>query len=268
MLKNTSNKIRLSLLESLYYAGSGHPGGSLSCVDILTMLYFKIANISKENLTDENRDRVILSKGHAAPALYAIFVEKEFILKEELHKLRHTKALLEGHPTLKIPGVEAVSGPLGIGFSQGLGMALGAKLQNMPFRTFVVLGDGECNEGQIWEGAMFATYHKLDNFVAIVDYNKLQSDDFCENITSLEPLSNKWESFGWNVIEVNGHNFLDLEEAFDRALKIKGKATVIIAHTIKGKGISFMENNPLWHGSRAPNNEELKQIENELGGLL
>ena len=268
MLKNTSNKIRLSLLESLHYAGSGHPGGSLSCVDILTILYFKIANVSNKNLTDENRDRIILSKGHAAPALYAVLSEKEIIDKKELKYLRQTNHLLEGHPTLKIPGVEAVSGPLGIGFSQGLGMALGAKLQNMNFKTFVILGDGECNEGQIWEGAMFATHHKLDNFVAIVDYNKLQSDDFCENITSLEPLSKKWESFGWNVIEVNGHNFLDLEEAFDRASKLKGKATVIIAHTIKGKGISFMENNPLWHGSRSPNKEELKQIENELGGLL
>lgn len=265
MLTNMSNRIRMNLLKSLYSAGSGHPGGSLSCVDILNVLYFKIANIYENNLNHINRDRIILSKGHAAPALYAIFVEKKFILEEELYKLRHTGALLEGHPTLKIPGVEAVSGPLGIGFSQGLGMALGAKLQNMTFRTFVILGDGECNEGQIWEGAMFASYHRLDNFVAVVDYNKLQSDDFCENITALEPLSKKWEAFGWNVIEVNGHDEISLIESFDRASKIKNKPTVIIAHTIKGKGISFMENDPLWHGSRAPNSEELEQIKKELG---
>lgn len=265
MSKKIKNKIRVNLLESLHFAGSGHPGGSLSCVDILYALYFKIANICKNNLNDINRDRIILSKGHAAPALYAIFVEKEFILKKELYKLRHTGALLEGHPTLKIPGVEAVSGPLGIGFSQGIGMALGAKLQNMTFRTFVILGDGECNEGQIWEGAMFASHYRLDNFVAIVDYNKLQSDDYCENITSLEPLSKKWEAFGWNVIEVNGHDEISLIESFDRASKTKGNPTVIIAHTIKGKGISFMENDPLWHGSRVPNKEELEQIKKELG---
>lgn len=265
MSKDIRNRIRLNLLESLHFAGSGHPGGSLSCVDILYVLYFKVANICRNNLNDVNRDRIILSKGHAAPALYSVFEAKEFINKEELYKLRHTGSLLEGHPTLKIPGVEAVSGPLGIGFSQGLGMALGAKLQNKTFRTFAILGDGECNEGQIWEAAMFASYHKLDNFVAIVDYNKLQSDDYCENITALEPLSKKWEAFGWNTIEVNGHDEASLIESFDRALKIKGKPTVIIAHTIKGKGISFMENDPLWHGSRAPNKDEMQKIKKELG---
>lgn len=265
MSKDIRNRIRLNLLESLHFAGSGHPGGSLSCVDILYVLYFKVANICRNNLNDLNRDRIILSKGHAAPALYAIFEEKDFIKKEELYKLRHTGSLLEGHPTLKIPGVEAVSGPLGIGFSQGLGMALGAKLQNKTFRIFAILGDGECNEGQIWEGAMFASYHKLDNFVAIVDYNKLQSDDYCENITALEPLSKKWEAFGWNTIEVNGHDEASLIESFDRASKIKGKPTVIIAHTIKGKGVSFMENDPLWHGSRAPNKDEMQKIKKELG---
>ncbi len=265
MSKDIRNRIRLNLLESLHFAGSGHPGGSLSCVDILYVLYFKVANICRNNLNDVNRDRIILSKGHAAPALYSVFEAKEFINKEELYKLRHTGSLLEGHPTLKIPGVEAVSGPLGIGFSQGLGMALGAKLQNKTFRTFAILGDGECNEGQIWEAAMFASYHKLDNFVAIVDYNKLQSDDYCENITALEPLSKKWEAFGWNTIEVNGHDEASLIESFDRASKIKGKPTVIIAHTIKGKGVSFMENDPLWHGSRAPNKDEMQKIKKELG---
>ena len=260
------NQIRIELLKSLHHAGSGHPGGSLSCVDILYHLYFKEANINKENLKDVSRDRIILSKGHAAPALYATLALKGFIPKEELYKLRHTNALLEGHPTLKTAGVEAVSGPLGIGFSQGLGMALGAKLQNLSYRTYAILGDGECNEGQIWEGAMFGSFHKLDNFVAIVDYNKLQSDDYCDNITALEPLSDKWKAFGWHVIEIDGHNDSQIKEAFDRAKKIKHKPTVIIAHTIKGKGVSFMENNPLWHGSRAPNKEELAQAIEELGG--
>jgi transketolase len=260
------NQIRIELLKSLHYAGSGHPGGSLSCVDILYHLYFHEANISKENIHDINRDRIILSKGHAAPALYAVLEAKGFIPKEELYKLRHTGALLEGHPTLKIAGVEAVSGPLGIGFSQSLGMALGAKLQNLSYRTYSILGDGECNEGQIWEGAMFASFHKLDNFVAIVDYNKLQSDDYCDNITALEPLADKWKAFGWFVIEIDGHNLSQINEAFDRAKKIKNKPTVLIAHTIKGKGVSFMENNPLWHGSRAPNPKELAQAIEELGG--
>lgn len=261
------NKIRINTLRSLHFAGSGHPGGSLSCVDILKVLYFNISNISISNLDDYARDRIILSKGHAAPALYATLVAKNIIEEKELYSLRHAGSLLEGHPTLKTPGVEAVSGPLGIGFSQALGMALGAKLQKQDFRTYAILGDGECNEGQIWEGAMFGAFHKLDNFVAIVDYNKLQSDDNCENITALEPLSDKWKAFGWNVIEVNGHNLLELEESFDRGSKIKNKPTVIIAHTIKGKGVSFMENDPAWHGSRAPSENELKLAIQELGGL-
>jgi transketolase len=263
-----NNYIRINLLKALHNAGSGHPGGSLSCVDILYILYFKIANIDKNNLTDKNRDRIVLSKGHAAPALYATLVEKGILSLGELLELRQTNSLCEGHPTIKIPGVEAVSGPLGIGFSQALGMALGAKLQNLSYRTYAILGDGECNEGQIWEGAMFATYHKLDNFVAIVDYNKLQSDDYCENITALEPLADKWRAFGWNVIEVDGHNLRNIEEAFDRCSKIKGKPSVIIAHTIKGKGVSFMENDPLWHGSRAPTKQELEIAIKELGGVL
>lgn len=266
-MQTTSNSIRINLLKSLHFAGSGHPGGSLSCVDILTTLYFKVANISKENFTDKDRDRIILSKGHGAPALYATLIAKDIIEEKELLKLRHTNALLEGHPTLKIPGVEAVSGPLGIGFSQALGMALGAKINQKSFRTYVILGDGECNEGQIWEGAMFGSFHQLDNFVAIIDYNKLQSDNYCENITALEPLADKWKAFRWNVIEVDGHNYNDLEEAFKRCQNTKGKPSVIIAHTIKGKGVSFMENDPHWHGSRSPSKEQLEIAIVELGDL-
>jgi len=216
-----TNNIRINLLKALHNAKSGHPGGSLSSVDILAILYFKVANINKDNLTDANRDRIVLSKGHAAPALYATLVEKEILPLKDLLNLRKTNTLCEGHPTLKVPGVEAVSGPLGIGFSQALGMALGAKLQKLSYRTYAILGDGECNEGQVWEGAMFASHHSLDNFVAIVDYNKLQSDDYCENITALDPLGDKWKAFGWNVVEVDGHNLTNLEEAFDRCYKRK-----------------------------------------------
>lgn len=258
------NTIRINILESIKSAGSGHPGGSLSCVEILYLLYFKIANISKDNLNNKNRDRIILSKGHAAPALYAVLAQKNIIKKEELKYLRKTGHFLEGHPTMKTPGVEAVSGPLGIGFSQALGMALGAKLQNLDYMTYAILGDGECNEGQVWEGAMFASFHKLDNFAAIIDYNKLQSDDLCENITSLKPLDKKWEAFGWNVIEVDGHNLDELEKAFKIAKATVDKPSVIIANTIKGKGVSFMENNPYWHGSCAPNDEEMAKILDEL----
>ncbi|MBB1271634.1 transketolase [Psychromonas sp. SR45-3] len=258
------NKIRALALQALHHAGSGHPGGSLSCIDILYTLYFHIANINKDNLGSPERDRIILSKGHAAPALFATLVAKDILPKKELLKLRQTNNLCEGHPTVKVPGVEATSGPLGIGFSQALGMALGAKLQKKEYRTYSIIGDGECNEGQIWEGAMFATFHKLDNFVAIIDYNKLQSDDYCENITALDPLADKWKAFGWFVIEVDGHNIDALKEAFDRCSKIKGKPSVIIAHTVKGKGISYMENDPLWHGSCAPNVEQLNIAIKEL----
>jgi len=251
------NEIRSLALQALHHAGSGHPGGSLSCVDILYTLYFHVANINKNNLEDNNRDRITLSKGHAAPALYATLVNKGILPKEQLMQLRQTNCLCEGHPTVKVPGVEATSGPLGLGSSQTLGMALGAKLQNKNYRSYTILGDGECNEGQVWEGAMFATYHKLDNVVAIIDYNKLQSDDYCENISALDPLADKWRAFGWFVVEVDGHNINALKEVFDRCSKIKGKPSVIIAHTVKGKGVSFMENDPLWHGSCAPNAEQL-----------
>lgn len=260
-------KIRISQLKALHAAQSGHPGGSLSCTDILTILYFKVANINVDNVHHNNRDRIILSKGHAAPALYAVLAEKGFIEEIELLKLRQTGALLEGHPTLKIPGVEAVSGPLGIGFSQALGMALGAKIQNLSYRTYAILGDGECNEGQVWEGAMFGKFHKLDNFVAIIDYNKLQSDDYCENITALAPLAEKWKAFGWHVIEIDGHDFVQLENAFEECSKHKGNPSIIIAHTIKGKGVSFMENNPHWHGSKGPSDKELALAIQELEGI-
>ncbi|MDQ7032947.1 MAG: transketolase [Desulfonauticus sp.] len=254
--------IRKNIILSIYYSKSGHVGGSFSCADILTFLYF--AELKIPDISDPNRDRFILSKGHSCPALYAVLSEKGFITEKELWKLRHTGALLQGHPEMGIPGIESPSGSLGQGFSFALGVALGAKKLEKEFRVYVLLGDGECNEGEVWEGAMFGAFHRLDNLVAIVDYNKLQSDDFCENITSLEPLAEKWKAFGWNVIEINGHDFKEIAFAFDLAKKIKKRPTCIIAHTIKGKGVSFMENNPEWHGSRAPTEEELKLALEEL----
>jgi len=254
-LTKLSKQIRKLTLLSIYHAGSGHPGGALSIVELLVYLYFKEMNI--ENLDDPLRDRFILSKGHACPALYSVLVKKGFIEEEELWRLRHTNALLQGHPEMGIPGIEAPSGSLGQGFSIALGMAIGAKKLNKNFRTYVILGDGECNEGQVWEGAMFGAHHRLDNIVAIVDYNKLQSDDKCDNITSLSNLSDKWKAFNWNVIEIDGHNFSEIENALTSARHTLNKPTCIIAHTIKGKGVSFMENNPNWHGSRTLTDEEL-----------
>ena len=263
-LKKIANSVRKKILYSIYYAGSGHPGGALSCADILVYLYFREMNIS--DLNDPERDRFILSKGHSCPALYAVLSEKGFIPEEELWKLRKTGALLQGHPEMGIPGVEAPSGSLGQGFSFALGVALAAKRTGRKFRTYVLLGDGECNEGEVWEGAMFGAFHQLDNLVAIVDYNKLQSDSHCEEVTSLDPLAEKWKAFNWNVVEINGHSFEEIAFALDIARKVRRKPTCIIAHTVKGKGVSFMENNPLWHGSRAPSREELELALKELEG--
>ena len=264
-MKDKARKIRTYILKSIYHARSGHPGGSLSIVDILVYLYFKEMNI--KDWQDPDRDRFVLSKGHACPALYSVLVLKGFIKEEELWNLRKTGAMLQGHPEFGIPGIEVPSGSLGQGFSNALGIALGAKRLNKRFRVYTILGDGECNEGQVWEGAMFGAFHKLDNLVAIVDYNNLQSDNKCDNITALSPLNEKWKAFGWNVIDINGHDFVEIDNAFKIAKKTKGKPTCIIAHTVKGKGVSFMENNPAWHGSRGLTEKEFKQALEELGEL-
>ncbi len=265
LLKEKARRVRKRILEAIHHAGTGHPGGSLSCVDILVYLYFKEMRIA--SWEDPDRDRFILSKGHSCPALYAVLVEKGFIPEDELMKLRKTGAMLQGHPEMGIPGVEAPSGSLGQGFSFALGVALAAKRLRKDFRVYVLLGDGECNEGEVWEGAMFGAHHRLDNLVAIVDYNKLQSDDYCDNITALEPLADKWRAFGWHVIEIDGHDFGQIAFAFDMAKKVKKKPACIIAHTVKGKGVSFMENDPSWHGSRAPTKEELERALQELEGI-
>jgi len=250
-------QLRKHIITMNCHAGSGHPGGSLSSVEIVAYLFTKEINFSPKNSRDINRDRFILSKGHSCLVLYAALAEKGFFDVEEFKKLRHVDGMLQGHPDrLKTPGVEFNSGSLGQGFSFALGCALGAKRKNLSYRTYALLGDGELNEGQIWEGMMFGAHHKLDNLLAIVDYNKLQSDDLNTNITALEPLMDKFKSFGWYAMEIDGHDFNKIDNALDRAKKIKGKPSIILAHTIKGKGISFMENVPKWHGSLAPQGVE------------
>ena len=265
-LEDIARKVRKNIIIMNCCAGSGHPGGALSSVEILTYLYWAEMNVGPHNIDDPSRDRFILSKGHGCMALYAVLAEKGFFSEREFQYLRKVGGMLQGHPDrLKTPGVEFNSGSLGQGFSFALGCAFGARLQGLDFRTYVLLGDGELNEGQIWEGMMFGAHHRLDNIVAIVDYNKLQSDDYCENITAIEPLMEKFKAFGWYAIEIDGHDFNHIAHAFDRAKKIKGRPSIILAHTIKGKGVPFMENNPKWHGSLCPCEEDrekaLKHLE-------
>ncbi len=256
-LTTIAKKIRSDIIEMNYYAGSGHPGGSLSCVEIITYLYWEVMNISPEIRTKADRDRFILSKGHSCLALYAALYQKGFFKRDEFKGLRKAGNMLQGHPDrLTTPGVEFNSGSLGQGISFAVGCALGARLCSLSFMTYALLGDGELNEGQVWEALMFAAHKGLDNLIAVIDYNKLQSDDFCENVTSLEPLLDKIKAFNWHVLEVDGHNFYALEHAFDRARKIKRRPTMIIAHTVKGKGVDFMENSPKWHGSIGLSKEE------------
>ncbi|MGB9755835.1 MAG: transketolase [Desulfurella sp.] len=265
-LNDVSKQLRKYIIMMNCYAGSGHPGGSLSSADIIAYLFEKELNFSVENQNNINRDRFVLSKGHACLALYAVLAYKGFFSVEEFKSLRKVGGMLQGHPDrLKTPGVEFNSGSLGQGFSFAIGCALGAKLKNLSYRTYALLGDGELNEGQVWEGAMFASHYRLDNLVAIVDYNKLQSDDFCSNITSIEPLRDKFVAFGWEAIEIDGHNFEQIENAFGLAKNTKNKPFIIIAHTIKGKGVSFMENNPKWHGSLSPSGIEKEIAFKELG---
>jgi transketolase len=232
----------------------------------VTYLFEKELDFTPDNYQDPDRDRFVLSKGHSCPVLYAALAQKGFFSVEEFKKLRHVGGVLQGHPDrLKTPGVEFNSGSLGQGFSFALGCALGGKMSKRSFRVYVLLGDGELNEGQVWEGMMFGTHYRLDNLVAIVDYNKYQSDDLCSKVTALEPLVEKFKAFGWYVMEIDGHNFREIGNALDRAKKIRGKPSILLAHTIKGKGISFMENNPKWHGSLAPQGEERIRALRECG---
>ena len=263
-LKEKAKEIRKSIVSMITEAKSGHPGGSLSATDILTALYFSEMNVDPTNPKMEGRDRFVLSKGHAAPAIYATLAEKGYFSKDELMTLRKFGSRLQGHPDMKkLPGIEISTGSLGQGLSVANGMALNAKIFDENYRTYVVLGDGEIQEGQIWEAAMTAAHYKLDNLCAFLDSNNLQIDGNVTEIMGVEPLDKKWEAFGWNVIKIDGHDFEQILSALDKAKKCKGKPTMIIAKTIKGKGVSFMENVCGFHGV-APTLEELERALAEL----
>lgn len=270
-LQKTACKVRMGVIKSTAAAKSGHPGGSLSISDILTYLYFKEMNIDPKNPGDENRDRFVLSKGHAAPGLYSVLANRGYFEVSELETLRHLDSRLQGHPDMKnIPGVDMSSGSLGQGISTACGMALSSKHFDLGFRVYTIVGDGEAEEGQVWEAAMFAAAKKLDNLVAFIDYNGLQIDGSIEEVNSPAPFDKKFEAFGWNVITIDGHNFDEIESALNAARECKGKPTAIIANTTKGKGVSYMENQVSWHGS-APNAEQaevaLKELEAQLAEL-
>lgn len=265
-LKEKAKNIRKYIIEMLHESGSGHPGGSLSAADILTVLYFHEMNVDSKNPKAENRDRFVLSKGHAAPVLYATLAEKGYFPKEELLKLRKIDSMLQGHPDMKgTPGVEMSTGSLGQGFSASIGMALAGKLDKKDFRVYTLLGDGELQEGLVWEAAMAAAHFKLNNLTAIVDYNQLQIDGKNEEVMGVDPVGDKFKAFGWNVIEVDGHSIEELIASIDEAKRVDNMPTVLVAKTVKGKGISFMENAVDWHGT-APNADHKQQALRELGG--
>ena len=266
-LQKTACKVRMGVIEGTFNAKSGHPGGSLSIADTLTYLYFAKMNIDPENPEMEDRDRLVLSKGHTAPALYAVLAQKGFFSEEELKTLRHPGAMLQGHPCIHTPGIDMSSGSLGQGISAACGMALAGKLDNKVYKVYTILGDGEIEEGQVWEAAMFAAHYGLDNLVAVVDNNGLQIDGPVTEVCSPEPITDKFEAFGWHVITMVAHDFDDIERAFDEAEKISGKPVAIIQKSIKGKGVSFMENQVSWHG-KAPVQEEYDQAMAELNKQL
>ena len=263
-LKRLANNVRFGIIESLYNAACGHPGGSLSIADIITYLYFEEMNIDPKNPKAEGRDRFVLSKGHTAPALYSVLAERGYFDKEELKTLRKTDSRLQGHPDMKgIPGVDMSSGSLGLGISAACGMALSAKAYGNDYRVYTIVGDGESEEGQVWEAAMFAAHYKLDNLVAVVDWNGLQIDGPVTEVMNPTPHDEKFRAFGWHVITIDGHNFAEIEAAFEEAKTVKGKPTVIISKSVKGKGVSYMENAVEWHGA-APKEEQYKLAIEEL----
>lgn len=264
-LQGIAREVRVDIIKMLGAAKTGHPGGSLSAVEILVTLFYSVMRHDPQNPGWDLRDRFILSKGHAAPVLYSVFAELGYTPKDQLHTLRQMGSIYQGHPDKRfIPALEATTGSLGLGLSLALGISLAAKLDKNGVRSYVVLGDGEIQEGQIWEAAMFGAHHKVDNCVAIVDSNKIQLDGFVKDILDLAPLADKWRAFGWHVIDIDGHSIPALQAAFAEAEATKDKPTCIIANTVKGKGVSFMENNPAFHGV-APNAEQvvaaLKELE-------
>ncbi|MBQ1244234.1 MAG: transketolase [Clostridia bacterium] len=263
-LEKKANDIRIGIIEGVYSAGCGHPGGSLSIADIMAYLYFDKMKVDEKNPKWEKRDRFVLSKGHTAPALYATLAERGFFSKEELKTLRKTESRLQGHPDMKnIPGVDMTTGSLGLGISAACGMALSGKISDEDYRVYTIVGDGESEEGQVWEAAMFAAHYKLDNLCLFLDSNGLQIDGPVTEVMNPTPHDEKFRAFGWNVIVIDGHNFDEIEKAVEDAEKCKGKPTAIIAKTTKGKGVSYMENAVEWHGA-APKEEQYKIAIKEL----
>ena len=263
-LEKKAKEIRKSIIEAVYSAQSGHPGGALSIADIMAVLYFDEANIDVNNTRWEDRDRIVLSKGHCSPALYGALAEKGFISKDEIKNFRKLDSILQGHPDInKVPGVDMTTGSLGQGLSVSNGMAKSAKLDNKDYRVYCIMGDGEIEEGQVWEAAMASNKYKLDNLCVIIDNNNLQIDGTIEEVMSSYPIDKKFESFGFNIIKIDGNNIEEIKKAFKNAKEMKGKPTCIIAKTIKGKGVSYMENQVNWHG-KAPNEEEYKIAMSEL----
>lgn len=266
--KKQATLVRKHIIDEVFSAASGHPGGSLSCTDILTVLYFHEMRIDVGNPRWEDRDRFVLSKGHCAPALYAVLAEKGFFPKEELLKLRNIDSFLQGHPSMKdVPGVDMSTGSLGQGISAAVGMAMAGKVDKKDYRVYGILGDGEIEEGQVWEACMAAAHYKLDNLTMFLDHNGLQIDGKITDVMSPESVTEKFKAFGWKVIEVNGHDYVQIIEALEEAKKSRGVPSMIVADTIKGKGVSFMENAAGWHGS-APNKEQRDQAIAELDAFL
>lgn len=267
-LSKIATNIRKNSIDMVFEVQSGHLGGSLSSADILAVLYFNTMNIDVSNPTWEDRDRFVLSKGHCSPALYATLSERGFFPKDELKKFRQIDSFLQGHPDLKsVPGVDMSTGSLGQGISAACGMAIAAKLDQKNYRAYALLGDGEIQEGQVWEAIMCASHYKLDNLTAFLDHNGLQIDGKIEDVMSPEPVADKFRAFGWNVIIVDGHNIKQLINSIEEAKQFKGKPTIIIANTTKGKGVSFMENEASWHGN-APNQEQRNKAIQELDNIL
>ena len=264
-LTELCRRFRVEALTAIHGAQSGHPGGSLSVCEILTLLYQERMHVSADAQDDPDRDRLVLSKGHAAPMLYVNLIEKGYLPADSMQTLRRIDSELQGHPSTHTPGVEIPAGPLGLGLSAAQGMALGLKLNASPARVYAILGDGELNEGCVWEAAMSAPKFALDNLCAVVDWNRVQLDGTTDEIMPIRDLAGKWRSFGWNVIECDGHDLSALSDAFDAAEKCKGAPTVILAHTVKGKGVSFMEGQAGWHG-KAIDDESFAKAMAELGG--
>ena len=260
-LKVIATKVRKHIIEGIYNAQSGHPGGSLSIADLLTILYFEVMNVDPKNPKMENRDRFVLSKGHCAPALYGILAEKGFIPAEDIKTLRKTNSYLQGHPDMKnIPGVDMSTGSLGQGISAANGMALSAKLDGKDYKVYTVLGDGELEEGQVWEAAMFAAHYKLDNLTAFVDFNGLQIDGNITDVMNPTPIDKKFEAFGWDVQMIDGHDYDAIKNAIENAKKAEGKPSVVILKATKGKGVSFMENQAGWHGNAPKEDDYIKAM--------